>query len=314
MGRLEKGSWIVEDLISTTDDGEFKRQEQKFRKLIENNGEHPPEKDRYHLYVSYACPWAHRSLIMRKLKGLEEIVSVSVVSPYMLDDGWTFQNDFPGATSDDVFQKEFLRDVYTLASPDFSGRVTVPVLLDKKTRQIVNNESEEVIRILNNAFNDLNGNKEDYYPKELHQEIHQWNADIYKNINNGVYKAGFALKQEAYDKNVKELFEALDRIEKHLEGKKYLMGERLTEADIRLYTTLVRFDPVYYVHFKCNRTMIREFKNLSRYLGDLFEIEAFKTTTHFDHIKTHYYYSHKQINPYQIIPMGPLPDVKLSQN
>jgi len=296
MGRLEKGRWIVEDVISKSDDGEFKRQEQKFRemKII-------PEKDRYHLYVSYACPWAHRSLIMRKLKNLEDIISVTVVSPYMMEDGWIFNG------TDPVFQKECLREVYTEVDPDFSGRVTVPVLLDKKTKRIVNNESEDVIRILNDGFNELTGNADDYYPKNFRDEIHEVNEDIYHNINNGVYKTGFATRQDAYDANVKKLFEALDRVEKRLEGKKFLVGDRLTEADIRFYTTLVRFDAVYYVHFKCNRTMIREFKNLSRYLKDLYEMEAFKSTTHFDHIKAHYYYSHRQINPYRIVPLGPCP-------
>jgi len=309
MGRLDNGKWIVEEVISHTKDGEFKRQEQSFREIIEADGKHPPEKDRYHLYVSYACPWAHRSLIMRKLKNLEDFISISVVSPFMLEDGWSFMNDFPGVIPDSVFQKNFLREVYTKASETFSGRVTVPVLLDKKTGTIVNNESEEVIRIMNSAFNHLTGNQEDYYPEDLREEIHQWNKDIYDNINNGVYKTGFALKQEAYDKNAKNLFEALDRVDERLEGRKYLIGNKLTEADIRLYTTLVRFDPVYYVHFKCNRTMIRDFKNLSSYLKNLYEIEAFKSTTYFDHIKAHYYYSHKQINPFQIIPLGPIPEV-----
>lgn len=309
MGRLDNGKWIVEDVISKTDDGEFKRQEQSFRHQIEPGGKYPPEKDRYHLYVSYACPWAHRSLIMRKLKGLEDLISVSVVSPYMLDDGWSFEDVFPGVIPDSIFQKKYLREVYTKASENFSGRVTVPVLLDKKTGEIVNNESEDIIRIMNTAFNVLTGNKEDYYPEDLKEEIHRINQDVYDNINNGVYKSGFALKQEAYDKNVKNLFEALDRVERNLEGRKYLLGDKLTEADIRLYTTLVRFDLVYYVHFKCNKKMIRDFKNLSNYLRHLYELEAFKSTTHFDHIKAHYYYSHVQINPFKIIPIGPIPEV-----
>lgn len=302
MGRLENGRWIIEEVITETDDGEFKRQEQGFRDVIQS-----PEKNRYHLYVSYACPWAHRTLIMRSLKGLEKIITLSVVSPYMLEDGWSFEDNFPGVLPDPVFQTKFLREVYTEALRDFSGRVTVPVLLDKKTKKIVNNESQEIIRILNDGFNEFTNNKEDYYPKDLREEINKWNLDIYENINNGVYKAGFALNQKAYDKNVRNLFSALDRVEEGLEGKEFLVGDKLTEADIRLYTTLVRFDPVYYGHFKCNRTMIREFKNLSRYLGDLYKIEAFKSTTHFDHIKAHYYYSHRQINPFQIIPVGPDP-------
>jgi len=302
MGRLDNGRWIVEEVITKTEDGEFKRQEQSFRQTTVI-----PEKNRYHLYVSYACPWAHRTLIMRKLKNLEDVISVSVVSPYMLENGWSFKNDFPGVIPDTVLGKEFLKDVYTAVNNTFSGRVTVPVLLDKKEKNILNNESEDIIRILNDGFNDLTENKDDYYPMDLRDEINKLNADIYANINNGVYKSGFALNQEAYDKNVLALFDALDRIEGMLENKKFLVGDRLTEADIRLYTTLVRFDPVYYVHFKCNRSMIREFKNLSRYLRELYEIEAFRETTHFDHIKAHYYYSHRQINPYQIVPLGPLP-------
>jgi len=302
VGRLDKGRWIVEEVISKTDDGEFKRQEQSSGQTTIT-----PERNRYHLYVSYACPWAHRTLIMRQLKKLEDVISVSVVSPYMLEDGWSFKNDFPGVIPDTVFKKEFLKDVYTAVSDTFSGRVTVPVLMDKKEKIIINNESEDIIRILNDGFNDLTGNNVNYYPVELREEINKLNADVYDNVNNGVYKSGFALNQEVYDKNVSALFEALDRIERLLENKKFLVGNRLTEADIRLYTTLVRFDPVYYVHFKCNRSMIREFKNLSRYLRELYENEAFHETTHFDHIKAHYYYSHRQINPYQIVPLGPLP-------
>jgi Predicted glutathione S-transferase len=307
MGRLANGQWIVEDLISKSPGGEFKRQEQHFRDKIEPRGNFPPEKDRYHLYVAYACPWAHRALIMRKLKGLERIISLSVVSPFMLDDGWTFKNDFPGVEYDTVLDKTYLRDVYTAADPTFSGRVTVPVLLDKKTKKIVNNESSEVIRIMNEAFNDITGNSEDFYPREFRTEIDYWNNEIYENVNNGVYKAGFAQTQDAYDEAAKKLFKTLDQVDERLSGRNFLMGAKLTEADIRLYTTLVRFDPVYYVHFKCNRRMIREYRNLSRYLHNLYEMDAFKATTKFDHIKTHYYVSQKQINPFQIVPLGPEP-------
>ena len=250
MGRLENGQWIVADLISKSPGGEFKRQEQHFRDKIEVRGNFPPEKDRYHLYVAYACPWAHRALIMRKLKGLERVISLSVVSPYMLDDGWTFKNDFPGVEYDTVLEKTYLREVYTAAEPTFSGRVTVPVLLDKKTKKIVNNESSEVIRIMNEAFNDITGNTEDFYPREFRTEIDFWNNEIYENVNNGVYKAGFAQTQSAYDEAAKKLFKTLDQVDERLSGRNFLMGAKLTEADIRLYTTLVRFDPVYYVHFK----------------------------------------------------------------
>ena len=307
MGRMENGQWIVEDLISKSPTGEFKRPEQGFRDHIGPQGPFPAEPERYHLYASYACPWAHRALIMRKLKGLERLIPLSIVSPYMLEQGWTFKSDFANVEGDPVFDKMFLKDVYAAAKPDFTGRVTVPVLLDKKSKKIVNNESSEIIRIFNEAFNSLTGNKEDFYPQEHRAEIDTWNQEIYDNVNNGVYKSGFATNQEAYEKAVHKVFETLDKVDERLQGRNFLMGSRLTEADIRLYTTLVRFDPVYYVHFKCNRTMIRDFKNLSRYLRSLYEMEAFKSTTHFDHIKTHYYVSQKQINPYQIIPWGPKP-------
>lgn len=307
MGRLENGSWIVEDVISKSSSGEFKRQEQKFRDTIADNSPYKPEAERYHLYASYACPWAHRTLIMRKLKGLERILPVSIVSPYMLEDGWTMKSDFPDVIGDPVFGKTYLREVYTKADPQFSGRVTVPILFDKKSSQIVNNESADVLRIMNSAFNGLTGNNEDYYPEHLHTEIDAINLDVYENINNGVYKTGFASNQEAYEKNYKNLFAALDRIDDRLNGRMFLVGDRLTEADIRLFTTLVRFDAVYFVHFKCNRTMIRDFKNLGNYVRRLFDIGAFRTTTNFDHIKTHYYMSHKQLNPMQIVPKGPEP-------
>ncbi len=307
MGRLENGSWIVEDVISKSPTGEFKRQEQKFRDTIASNSPYLPENERYHLYASYACPWAHRTLIMRKLKGLERIIPISIVSPLMLQDGWTMKSDFPDVIGDPVFSKTYLKDVYTKVDPQFSGRVTVPILLDKKSSQIVNNESADIIRIMNSAFNSLTGNNEDYYPQHLQSEIDEINADVYDNINNGVYKTGFALNQEAYDKNYKNLFAALDRIDNRLNGRLFLIGDRLTEADIRLFTTLVRFDSVYFVHFKCNRTMIRDFKNLGNYVRRLYDIAAFRTTTNFDHIKAHYYMSHKQLNPTQIVPRGPEP-------
>lgn len=307
MGYLEKGQWIKEKLIPEAKDGEFKRPAQSFRECI---GGDAVEKNRYHLYVSYACPWAHRALIMLRLKKLEDLIDVSVVSPKMMDDGWTFATDFPGATGDKLLHQKFLRDIYTTADPDFSGKVTVPVLFDSMTKKIVNNESSEVIRIMNKAFDHVTGNKEDFYPDSCKDEIDSINEDIYENINNGVYRTGFATHQRAYELSFDALFAALDRVEKKLQGKTFLVRERLTEADIRLFTTLVRFDPVYYVHFKCNRTMIREFKNLASYLARLYEIPAFKETTYFDHIKTHYYYSHRQFNPYGIIARGPQPLVE----
>lgn len=305
MGRLERGKWILEDVIPPSEDGEFVRQNQAFRDRIEASGPYPPASGRYHLYVSYACPWAHRTLIMRALKGLEEVISVSVVSPLMGEDGWTFSEDFPGVVPDKLFGKSLLREIYVLADPKFSGKVTVPVLFDRETRKIVNNESEEVLRILNSGFKDFATNSQDFYPSELRQDIDQLNERIYHDINNGVYKAGFARKQDVYEKHVNQLFETLDRMDLFLETKDYLVGDRLTEADIRFFTTLVRFDAVYHGHFKCNKRMIREYRNLSRYLRGLYEIPAFKMTTHFDHIKHHYYRSHPSVNPSGVVPAGP---------
>lgn len=309
MGKLVKGKWVVEDVNPKSEDGEFVRQEQSFRSVISEKGEFKAEADRYHLYVSYACPWAHRALIMRELKGLQDLVSVSVVSPNMMDEGWTFRQDFEGSTRDHLYNFELLSQIYTMSQPDFTGKVTVPVLFDKKLKKIVNNESSEVIRIFNSAFNDLTGNQKDYFPSMLKHEIEQINGDVYENVNNGVYKCGFARTQNAYDHNVRRLFSTLDMLDKKLEGKNYLVGDQLTEADIRLFTTLVRFDSVYYLHFKCNAKQIREYKNLSQYLKGLFSQDPFKSTTHFSHIKQHYYYSHKNLNPYQIVPWGPLYEI-----
>lgn len=305
MGHLQDGKWVVENVVPESKDGDFKRQDQKFREGI------GPASERgfYHLYVSLACPWAHRTLIMRKLKKIEDLIPVSVVNPKMMDEGWSFDKDFPGATGDRLLNLNFLREIYTTADPRFTGKVTVPVLFHTKTQKIVNNESSEIIRIFNEGFDDLTGSMDDYYPEELRKDIDEVNKDVYQHINNGVYLTGFSLNQRMYEKNFDSLFEALDRIDKRLEGRTYLVGEKLTEADIRLYTTLVRFDPVYYVHFKCNRTLIRDFPNLSAYLKHLYEIPAFKETTNFEHIKTHYYFSHRQFNPYGIIARGPDPVV-----
>lgn len=303
MGKLIQGKWVVGDVATTSDSGSYERIKRSFRDVIGND--HPrfqPESGRYHLYVSYACPWAHRTLIFRKLKSLEPHISVSVVSPDMLEDGWIFDPSFEGATKDHLFEYNYLRDVYTRADSNISTSVTVPILWDKKHNTIVNNESSEIIRIFNQAFDALTHNKEDFYPQALHDEIDQWNERIYESINNGVYKSGFAKTQSSYDKAVKELFATLDELENHLEGKDYLVGDQLTEADLRLLPTLIRFDPVYQVHFKCSRNKISEFKNLSRYLQMHCEVPAVKETTNLKHIVRHYYYSHDQINPYRIIP------------
>lgn len=263
------------------------------------------KKNRYHLYVSYACPWAHRTLITRKLKGLENIISFDVVHPDMLENSWTFKKDFAGATGDTLNAKDYLYQVYQKHNAHITAKVTVPVLWDKKTLSIVNNESSEIIRILNSSFNGIGANEVDLYPEVHRAEIDKVNQLTYEPINNGVYKAGFAKKQSAYNEACVELFSALDQVESGLEGKNYLVGNQLTEADVRLITTLLRFDSVYYVHFKCNVKKITEYKNLSAYLKRMFELEAVKSTTHLDHIKRHYYYSHEFINPFRIIPLGP---------
>lgn len=312
MGLLVNGVWQDQWYDTKSTGGHFQRTVTSFRSWITPDGKAGPsgnagfaaERGRFHLYVSLACPWAHRTLIARKLKGLEDFISVSVVHPLMLDQGWTF-DDYPAATGDELFGKKRLYEVYLEAKSDYSGRVTVPVLWDRKTNMIVNNESAEIIRMFNTAFNELTGNRQDYYPEALRTEIDEINAPIYKNINNGVYRVGFATTQEAYEEAFEALFAGLDEVEKRLSQRRYLAGDKLTEADIRLFTTLVRFDPVYVGHFKCNLRRMEDYPNLSNYLRELFQIPAFGETTNFDHIKTHYYASHRQINPTGIVPLGP---------
>jgi len=298
-------------------DGHFRRQQSSFRNFITKDSEFTPEKGRYHLYVSYACPWAHRTLILRELKGLQDIIDVSVVSPHMGEDGWPFASadQFPGATTDPINDSKHVKDLYFRANSQYGGRFTVPVLWDKQTGTIVNNESSEIIRIFNTAFNDLipsDKQKLDYYPEELQPKIDELNEWVYEDINNGVYRSGFATTQEAYQQAVSKLFDGLDSIEKILDGKDYLVGDRLTEADIRLYTTIVRFDPVYHGHFKCNLGSIRhDYPNINRWLKNLYwNNDSFKKTTNFEHIKVHYYWSHAQINPTKIVPLGPKYDIE----
>lgn len=307
MGKLINGDWVTGSIITSDKKGSYDRIPRTFRDVI--SADHPvfqPESGRYHLYVSYACPWAHRTLIYRALKGLESHISVSVVHPDMLDKGWSFSTEFEGATGDSLFNKTHLYEIYQKAQADITTSVTVPILWDKKTQQIVNNESSEIIRILNTAFNELTGNTEDYYPRSLGKEIDSWNDIIYPNINNGVYRCGFAQTQEAYEQAFKGLFDTLDKLDAHLEGKDYLVGNQLTEADIRLIPTLLRFDIVYYVHFKTNLRRIMDYKNLSRYSKNLYQLDAIKSTTNFKHIKRHYYYSHETLNPQRIVPLGPV--------
>jgi putative glutathione S-transferase len=306
MGQLIDGVWVKGSVSSNDQKGSFKRASSVFRnKISSNHSTYLPETNRYHLYVSYACPWAHRTLIFRKLKNLESHISVDYVHPDMLEMGWSFEKDFPGTSGDSLHNKRYVHEIYQLSDKDISTKATVPILWDKKTRTIVNNESSEIIRIMNDAFNDITKNKDDYYPEKFRDQIDSINDTIYENINNGVYRSGFSKTQNSYEEAVKNLFTSLDMVNDILEGRDYLVGDILTEADIRLVPTLIRFDCVYYFHFKCNLKKISEYKNISRYLRNLFEEDAIKSTTNFEHIKRHYFYSHENINPFRIIPIGP---------
>ena len=306
MGQLIDGVWVKGSVSSNDQKGSFKRASSVFRnKISSNHSTYLPETNRYHLYVSYACPWAHRTLIFRKLKNLESHISVDYVHPDMLEMGWSFEKNFPGTSGDSLHNKRYVHEIYQLSDKDISTKATVPILWDKKTRTIVNNESSEIIRIMNDAFNDITKNKDDYYPEKFRDQIDSINDTIYENINNGVYKSGFSKTQLSYEEAVEKLFSSLDMINDILERRNYLVGDILTEADIRLVPTLIRFDCVYYFHFKCNLKKISEYKNISRYLRNLFEEDAIKSTTNFEHIKRHYFYSHENINPFRIIPIGP---------
>ncbi len=315
MGMLVEGKWQDVWYDTKATKGHFKRSQSQFRNWITPDGSAGPsgrdgfkaERGRYHLYVSYACPWAHRTLIFRKLKGLEDIISSSVVSPLMLEKGWEFSGY--SDAKDDLFGFDYLYQVYLKADPNYSGRVTVPVLWDKQQQTIVSNESAEIIRMLNVAFDKLTGESTDFYPGILRSEIDDLNAVIYDTVNNGVYKAGFATTQEAYEENVLALFETLDMLEERLATRRYLVGDRPTEADWRLFTTLVRFDPVYVGHFKCNIRRIRDYTALSGYLRDLYQVPGVAETVRFDHIKQHYYRSHPTINPTGVVPVGPEMDL-----
>ncbi|MAQ71922.1 MAG: glutathione-dependent reductase [Alphaproteobacteria bacterium] len=315
MRQLVDGKWVYEDESFAGKDGKFDRPDTDFRNWITPDGSKGPngqkgfkaEKNRYHLYVSYACPWAHRTLIFRHLKELEDIISFDVVHPHMLEKSWTFDTDFPKATGDTLYNSNYLYEIYQKAAPDMTGKVTVPVLWDKKEETIVNNESADIIRIFNTAFDDITGNTDNFYPDDLKSEIDDINKRVYDKVNNGVYKTGFATKQEVYTKEVKSLFETLDWLEQLLgDGREYSLGEQLTEADIRLFTTLVRFDAVYHGHFKCNINRISDYKWLQRYIERIYDLEAVKQTVNLNHIKEHYYYSHGNINPTRIVPEGPL--------
>ena len=315
MGLLQEGKWVDHWYQTKDTSGRFVRKSASFRNWITPDGNAGPsgtggfkaEIGRYHLYVSLACPWAHRTLILRSLKGLEPFISVSVVHWFMAGDGWTFE---PGedVIPDTINGFKFLHQVYTAAAPDYSGRVTVPVLWDKKSKTIVSNESSEIIRMLNNAFDDLGAKPGDYYPEEFRPEIDDINKRVYSSLNNGVYKCGFATTQTAYEEALIPLFDTLDWLEEKLSSNRYLLGNFITEADWRLFTTLVRFDPVYFGHFKCNIRRLMDYPNLSGYVRDLYQVPGVAETVNMQHIKKHYYGSHETINPTRIIPAGPYID------
>ena len=305
MGLLVNGVWKDRWYDTKKSGGKFIRTEAQFRNFIDYHSEFTPDSGRYHLYVSLACPWAHRTLIYRSLKDLNDHISCSVVNPYMLENGWTFEESFPGTTSDHLFSKQYLYQIYLKADSNYSGRVTVPVLWDKKNQTIVSNESSEIIRMFNYSFNELTGNNLDFYPEKFQEKIDEINDFTYHNINNGVYKIGFATKQSVYEEELDRLFNALDQVEEMLEQNTYLLGSEMLECDLRLFPTLLRFDPVYVGHFKCNKKRIIDYPNINRYLQSIKSNSKIKPTINIDHIKTHYYGSHPTINPNGIIPTGP---------
>lgn len=312
MGLLINGKWHTDWYDTKSTGGKFERKASSFRNWITKDGSagimgeagFKAEPNRYHLYVSLACPWAHRAIIYRQLKGLDSMIPMSVVNAYMGENGWNFEAG-DGVVADPIFNAQFLHQIYIQADPDYTGRVTVPVLWDKHKQTIVSNESADIIRMLNSAFDDVGAVKGDFYPQALRQQIDELNDFVYANINNGVYRAGFATTQEAYDEAVIALFDALEVIEQRLSTQRYLLGEHITEADWRLFTTLVRFDAVYVGHFKCNLKRIVDFPHLWGYVRDLYQVEGIAQTVDIDYIKAHYYGSHETINPTRIIPKGP---------
>ena len=316
MGLLVDGEWRDKWYDTESTGGKFERSTSEFRNWVTADGSAGPsgksgfqaQSGRYHLYVSYACPWAHRALIFRALKDLTDHISVSVVHPDMMEDGWTFATDFGGATGDTLFGSNFLRDIYIKADPNFTGRVTVPVLWDKAQSTIVSNESAEIIRMFNSAFNEITGNTDDYWPTDLREQIADINERVYETVNNGVYKAGFATSQDAYDDAVHPLFDSLAWLESILENNRFLAGDKLTEADWRLFTTLARFDLVYHTHFKCNHKRLIDYPNLWAYTRQLYQHPDIAETVHFDHIVRHYHFSQTTVNPHQIIPINPTVD------
>ncbi len=316
MGLLVDGKWHDTWYDTKSTGGAFKRSAAQFRNWLTADGSSGPsgkgrfgaESGRYHLYVSHACPWAHRTLIFRELKGLTDHISVSVVHPDMLDKGWTFETDDQGATGDTLYGLDFAHQIYTKADPAYSGRVTVPILWDKQQETIVSNESSEIIRMFNSAFDGITGNSDDYWPEALRNDIEPVNARIYSDVNNGVYKSGFATTQDAYDAAVNPLFDTLDWLEERLRSNRYLMGDRVTEADWRLFTTLIRFDPVYHLHFKCNRRRLIDYPNLWAYTRELYQWPGVAGSVNMSHIVRHYHFSHNSINPHRIVPVNPVLD------
>lgn len=312
MGLLVDGKWHDQWYDTKKTDGKFERSASQFRNWITKDGCAGPtgkagfaaEKNRYHLYVSLACPWAHRTLIFREIKGLQNFIDISVTHWLMADNGWTFKPD-TNVIPDTINNADYLYETYLKADKHYSGRVTVPVLWDKQQQTIVSNESSEIIRMFNSAFDGIGANDKDFYPHHLQEKINDINEKVYNNINNGVYKAGFATTQEAYDKAVTELFDALNWIEEILSSQEYLVNDQLTEADWRLFTTLIRFDPVYHGHFKCNLKQLKDFKHINLYVNKLYHYPGVKNTINFEHIKKHYYQSHTMINPTGIVPKGP---------
>lgn len=325
MGLLVNGVW-EDRWYENGPSGHFVRDQSAFRNWVTPDGSPGPAgargfeaaPGRYHLYVSLACPWAHRTLIFRKLKQLEEVISVSVVDPFMGEHGWAFSapdgSMTAGSTPDAVNGARYLYEIYKAALPDYTGRVTVPVLWDKQSRTIVNNESAEIIRMLNSAFNQWGDGASDFYPQALRRAIDATNSLVYDTVNNGVYKCGFATHQAAYEESFDALFKTLDELEARLAGRRYLMGECLTEADWRLFTTLLRFDPVYYGHFKCNLRRLVDYPNLWNYARELYQFRGVSETVNLAQIKRHYYTSHPTINPTRIIPKGPAIDFSTPHN
>ena len=289
-----------------SDQGEFTRQADQFRDWVTRDGSsgYPAESDRYHLYVSLACPWAHRTIIIRQLKKLEKVIGMTALDPIRDERGWAFRNG-PGYNEDPINGFKYLSEAYKAADPNYNARVTVPVLWDKKTRRLVSNTDDDIMRMFNSEFDDFTDIKLDFYPQELREEIDKVNAFVYPTINDGVYRAGFATTQDAYERAVRNLFDALDQCEERLSNQRYLIGNRLTEADWRLFPTLIRFDAVYHGHFKCNIRRIVDYPHLYGYLRDLYQHEGIAETVNFDHIKRHYYVTHTDINPTQIVPVGP---------